>query len=42
MVTLDLINTVAFGGAVLFVGLGAFFIDFANAVIITLCVNPWT
>jgi Na+/glutamate symporter len=73
MFTLDLINTVAFGGAVRFLGhsvrrvipalarytvpapvigglivaviivpmVGAFFIDFVNTVIITVCLNIW-
>lgn len=55
MLALDLVNTIAIAGVVLFAGYGhamanmsalverygPFFIDFINAVIITLCLNLW-
>ena len=68
MLALDLVNTIAIAGVVLFAGyghamanmsalverygpaprafltvplVGAFFIDFINAVIITICLNLW-
>ena len=44
MVTLDLINTVVFGGGVLFLGHGVsrcVLRYFVNAVIITICLNIW-